>query len=84
MKIGQVIHFHDERFFEGAVQLSWVQRRVDQASRAAEAFVFHGPRYHGAGEAEREGIDRAYKLKDTASFVLDLLLGSFPIYQICP
>ncbi|MEJ1487094.1 MAG: hypothetical protein RPU72_01825 [Candidatus Sedimenticola sp. (ex Thyasira tokunagai)] len=73
MNIGQVIHFHNERFFEGAVQLSWVQRRVDQARQAAEAFVFHGPRYHGAGEAEREGIEGAYKLKDTASFVHDLL-----------
>lgn len=73
MSIGQVIHFHNERFFEGAVQLSWVHRRVDQARQAAEAFVFHGPRYHGAGEAEREGIEGTYKLKDTASFVRDLL-----------
>ncbi|HRX61972.1 MAG TPA: hypothetical protein P5260_12280 [Candidatus Competibacter sp.] len=73
MNIGQVIHFHNERFFEGAVQLNWVQRRVDQARQAAAAFVFHGPRYHGAGEAESEGIEGAYKLKDTASFVRDLL-----------
>lgn len=73
MNIGQIIHFHNERFFEGAVQLGWVQRRVDQAHQAAEAFVFHGPRYHGAGKAKREGIEGAYKLKDTASFVRDLL-----------
>ncbi len=71
MNIGQVIHFHNEHFFEGAVQLSWVQRREDQARQAAEAFVFHGPRYHGAGDAEREGIEGTYKLKDTASFVRD-------------
>ena len=73
MNIGQVIHFHNERFFEGAVQLSWVQRRPDQALQAAEAFVFHGPRYHGAGQAANEGIEGTYKLKDTASFVRDLL-----------
>ena len=73
MNIGQVIHFHSELFFEGAVQLSWVQRRIDQARQAAAAFVFHGPRYHGAGEAESEGIEGGYKLKDTASFVCDLL-----------
>ncbi|MCH7666050.1 MAG: hypothetical protein IH936_09000, partial [Acidobacteria bacterium] len=73
MEIRQVVHFHNERFFEGAVQLSWVQRRIDQARQAAGAFVFHGPRYHGADEAEREGIKGAYKLKDTASFVRDLL-----------
>lgn len=73
MNVGQVIQFHKERFFEGAVQLSWVQRRKDQARLAAEAFVFHGPRYHGAGGAEQEGIEGNYKLKDTASFVCDLL-----------
>lgn len=73
MEIGQLIRFHNERFFEGAVQLSWVQRRIEQARQAAEAFVFHGPRYHGAGEAESEGVEGAYKLKDTASFVRDLL-----------
>lgn len=73
MHIGQIVHFHNERFFEGAVQLRWLQRRHEQAQQAAEAFVFHGPRYHGASEAEREGIDAQYQLKDTASFVRDLL-----------
>jgi hypothetical protein len=73
VNIGQIIRFRNERFFEGAVQLSWVERREELARQAAEAFVFHGPRYHGAGEAEREGIEGAYKLKDTASFVSDLL-----------
>lgn len=73
MNIGKVIHFHKERFFEGAVQLGWMERRKDQARLAAEAFVFHGPRYHGVGDAEQEGIEGKYKLKDTASFVCDLL-----------
>ena len=73
LKVRQVIHFQSERFFEGAVQLSWMQRRPEQARQAAEAFVFHGPRYHGVGKADQEGIESAYKLKDTASFVRDLL-----------
>lgn len=73
MRIGQVIRFHNERFFGGAVQLGWVQQRVDLARQAAEAFVFHGPPYHSADKAEHEGIDSAYRLKDTASFVRDLL-----------
>lgn len=73
MDIRDVIHFHDEHFFDGAVQLGWLQRRVERARQAASAFVFHGPRYHGAAEAEREGIEGAYRLKDTASFVRDLL-----------
>lgn len=73
MGIGQVIHFHDEHFFDGAVQLGWLQRRIEQARQAASAFVFHGPRYHGAADSEREGVEGAYRLKDTASFVRDLL-----------
>ena len=48
-------------------------KRVSQAEQAAKAFVFHGPRYHGAGEAESDGIEGGYRLKDTASFVRDLL-----------
>ncbi|WP_257279602.1 hypothetical protein [Endozoicomonas sp. ISHI1] len=73
MNIQQIIRFHDENFFEGAVQLGWVQKRVSQAEQAAKAFVFHGPRYHGAGAAESDGIEGGYRLKDTASFVRDLL-----------
>ena len=73
MNIKQIVRFHDENFFEGAVQLGWVQKRVSQAEQAAKAFVFHGPRYHGAGAAESDGIEGGYRLKDTASFVKDLL-----------
>jgi hypothetical protein len=73
MKIGDLVRFHEERFFEGAVQLRWAQERKVQAQQAAKAFVFHGPRYHGASEAEKEGIEGGYRLKDTASLVRDLL-----------
>lgn len=73
MNIGNIVRFNDERFFEGAVQLGWLEKRPDQALRAAEAFVFHGPRYHGANDVLTDGIDSHYRLKDTASFVKDLL-----------
>ncbi|WP_161795042.1 hypothetical protein [Arsukibacterium sp. MJ3] len=73
MDIGSVVRFNDERFFEGAVQLGWLQKRPEQAQKAAESFVFHGPRYHGASSALSDGIDGEYQLKDTASFVQDLL-----------
>lgn len=73
MKIGNLIRFHDERFFDGAVQLRWVETQPEKARQAAQAFVFHGPRYHGANAAENEGIDEGYRLKDSASFVRDLL-----------
>ncbi|MBN2886822.1 MAG: hypothetical protein JXM75_08975, partial [Chromatiaceae bacterium] len=65
--MGEIVRFRDERFFDGAVQLGWLERRADRAREAARAFVFHGPRYHGA-----EGDERG-RLKDTASFVRDLL-----------
>ena len=73
MNIGQIIHFHDERFFDGAVQLSWVQRRNEQAHQVAESFVFHGPRYHGVSEEDIQAGKSDFKLKDTASFCQDFL-----------
>lgn len=73
MKIGNLIRFHDERFFDGAVQLRWVETQPEKARQAAQAFVFHGPRYHGANAAENDGIEESYRLKDSASFVRDLL-----------
>lgn len=73
MKIGDLVRFHQEHFFEGAVQLRWIQDRPEQAGQAARSYVFHGPRYHGAGEAEQEGISGGHRLKDSAGFVGDLL-----------
>ncbi|WP_295400257.1 hypothetical protein [uncultured Thiocystis sp.] len=73
MNIGELVQFHSEHFFEGAVQLRWVRERAARAEEVARSFVFHGPRYHGAGEADQEGVDRHYRLKDSASFVADLL-----------
>ncbi len=72
MQIQDIVQFNDDRFFEGAVQLSWLEKRPEQAHLAAESFVFHGPRYHGASQSQ-DGIDNNYRLKDTASFVRDLL-----------
>lgn len=72
MKVGSVIRFHDDLFFDGAVQLSWLQKRPDQADRAASAFVFHGPRYHGVDRDTNE-LGQGYRLKDTASFINNLL-----------
>jgi hypothetical protein len=73
MKIGSMVRFNDDYFFEGAVQLTWFEKKQEQARKAAEAFVFHGPKYHGASSAEADGIDSNYRLKDSATFVNDLL-----------
>jgi hypothetical protein len=73
MKIGDVVRFQEERFFNGAVQLGWVQQQRHLAEEVASAFVFHGPRYHGADNAAGEDLQANYRLVDTASFVLELL-----------
>lgn len=73
MQIGEVVRFQEGQFFNGAVQLGWVQDHPDLAQKVARSFVFHGPRYHGGAGAEQEGIEGAYRLKDTASFLRDLL-----------
>ena len=73
MKIGDLVRFHEEYFFEGAVQLRWTQERPEHSQQAARAFVFHGPHYHGASEARQDGIEGGYRLKDSASLLRDLL-----------
>ena len=47
MLLGDLVGFKSELFFEGAVQLRWVDEKPTKASDAAENFVFHGPLYHG-------------------------------------
>jgi hypothetical protein len=73
MKVGEVVRFQEERFFDGAVQLGWVQQQRALAAEVAQAFVFHGPRYHGADAAEQQDLQANYRLVDTASFLLELL-----------
>lgn len=75
MKVSELVSFHSENFFEGAVQLRWLDDRPEQAEKAANAFVFHGPRYHAVGNAESDGVDAEYRLKDSVSFVCDLLVS---------
>lgn len=73
MRIGDVVRFQEEHFFNGAVQLGWVRQQPTLAAEVASTFVFHGPRYHGTSEGNRGELASTYRLKDTASFVLDLL-----------
>ena len=71
--LANLVQFQEDRFFQGAVQLRWATERMELADQAAQAFVFHGPRYHAAGDAASVGIEGGYRLKDSASFVRDLL-----------
>lgn len=71
MKVRELIKFRSDLFFDGAVQLLWVDQNPNRATEAARTFVFHGPRYHGA--SKETGVDEAYRLTDTATLLADLL-----------
>lgn len=73
MLLGDLVSFKSDRFFEGAVQLRWVEERKEKAADAAEHFVFHGPRYHGVSQDESDGVSSAYKLKDTATLFMEFV-----------
>lgn len=72
MLLGDLVGFKSDRFFEGAVQLRWVEERAERAADAAEHFVFHGPRYHGVRQ-DTDGVSSAYKLKDTATLLMEFV-----------
>ena len=49
MRIGDIIGFRDDLFFEGAVQIDWLYNQ-DKADKVASSFVFHGKEYFGTSE----------------------------------
>ena len=53
-RLGDILTFREDRFFEGAVQLDWFYD-LDKSRSAAKAFVFHGPKYFG-GRGRNLGI----------------------------
>lgn len=55
MKLGEVLEFRKDLYFEGAVQADWFYD-PEKASKVAENFVFHGKNYYGV-EAKRDSID---------------------------
>src|SRR5688572_11945037 len=71
MKVNELIKFRADLFFDGAVQLQWVDQNKPRANEAARTFVFHGPQYHGV--TKEGGGDETYRLTDTASLMGDLL-----------
>ena len=65
MKLNELVAFRRDLLFNGAVQIGWLEHNPEQADKAAEHFVFHGPDYHGVSETE---IDTVHPLIDTARF----------------
>lgn len=68
MKLNQIVEFKSERLFNGAVNIDWFTSDPQRADLASEAFVFHGPTYHGVKQ-EEIGYSHGHKLVDTASFI---------------
>ncbi len=65
-KLGNFVCFEIDRLFNGAVDVDWLQDDEVKASRAAKAFVFHGPGTHGVASSVAEGT--GHRLIDTATF----------------
>jgi len=71
-KLNEVISFRSDKLFQGAIDLDWLNLAPQKSNEAALAYVFHGPNYHGITQASI-GTEHGYTLKDTVSFVRDIL-----------
>ena len=62
MRIGDIIGFKEDLFFEGAVQVDWFYNQF-KAAIVADSFVFHGSEYFGISD-----VHSGNKMTDTVSF----------------
>jgi len=62
-----IVYYRGDQLFNGAVDLSWFLNNMQKNHEAAEAFVFHGPQYHGVTQADI-GIGHGHQLQDTVTF----------------
>ena len=74
-ELQSIIRFREDRLFDGAIDVEWLIEDRDKARRAAEAFVFHGPAYHGVSQQDI-GTEHGHKLVDSATFVQKILQRS--------
>ncbi len=75
-RLSDVVTFRGDRLFNGAVNIDWFLENRDKSAKAAEAFVFHGPSYHGVSQ-EDIGESHGHRLQDTASFTRAILRRCF-------
>lgn len=84
MRIGDIIAFKNDLFFEGAVQADWFYT-PEKSAKVAESFVFHGKDYHGAyGSSNGRAIDTVslvrtfvQKLNDDITNPLSLAIADY-------
>src|ERR1700739_3222872 len=74
----ELIRFRSDKLFNGAVNVDWFGADDTRAKSASEAFVFHGPKYHGVSQADVGG-EHGHQLLDTASFALSIVRRCYGI-----
>ena len=74
-QLDEFVMYHGSRLFDGAVDVSWLIQDRQKARSAANAYVFHGPAYHGVDQQDI-GIGHGHRLIDTASFALQVIRRS--------
>ena len=70
--LNDIVRFRGDLLFNGAVNISWFSSDESKAKDASEAFVFHGPKYHGV-QQEDVGNLHGHKLIDTANFARSVI-----------
>lgn len=73
-----LVRFRADKLFNGAVNIDWFASNEERASAASEAYVFHGPQYHGVSQADI-GVEHGHRLVDTATFALSIVRRSHGI-----
>jgi len=74
----ELVRFRADKLFNGAVNIDWFGTDEQRASAASEAYVFHGPQYHGVSQAD-VGVEHGHRLVDTATFALSIIRRSYGI-----
>ncbi len=73
-KLGELVGFRSDLFFDGAVQIGWFETNRLRREQASTGFVFHGPEYHGVSEADLRDTG-GYPLVDTARLTEEVSLA---------
>jgi len=71
-QLHDVVTFRSDKLFNGAVNIDWFGTDEARTVAAANAFVFHGPAYHGVVQTD-VGMSHGHRLQDTASFARSIV-----------
>ncbi|MBU4386830.1 MAG: hypothetical protein KKH73_07540 [Actinobacteria bacterium] len=72
-KLNKIVSFRGERLFNGAVDINWFATDESKSKTASQAFVFHGPKYHGVQQEDVGLLSHGHRLLDTASLTRSIL-----------